>query len=164
MLVVCDTGPILHLQEIGAVHLLDQFGPAVIPPQVETELNARIEHWLEIKPNWLQTVSLEPAVLMQALAWFRGGLLHGGEAEAIALGRAAGADLILTDDIAARLFARSLGFEVHGSLGIVLAGAARGRLMRHEASDLLDALSRSTLWISDRILTEARAALDAIFA
>jgi len=54
--------------------------------------------------------------------------------------------------------------EVHGSLGVVLWGAATGHFQRQEAEDALEALAGSSLWISSRILDEARAALRQIFA
>jgi predicted nucleic acid-binding protein len=70
----------------------------------------------------------------------------------------------LTDDAAARLVAQQHGLEVHGSLGVILWGAASGHLVRTEAETSLEALSRSSLWISARILEEARTALRQIFA
>jgi hypothetical protein len=41
-LVVCDTGPILHLRESRALDLLAKMGEVVIPPAVNNELTARI--------------------------------------------------------------------------------------------------------------------------
>ena len=70
---------------------------------------------------------------------------------------------LLTDDTAARVFATTLGLEVHGSLGIVLWAAARGHLSREESAVALDRLAHSSLWLSTRVLAEARAALDRLF-
>jgi predicted nucleic acid-binding protein len=67
-------------------------------------------------------------------------------------------------DAAARLFAQTLGLEVHGSLGVVLWAAAVGRLGRAEAETTLDRLAQSSLWISARVLAEAKAALDQLFS
>ncbi|HKV13358.1 MAG TPA: DUF3368 domain-containing protein [Thermoanaerobaculia bacterium] len=74
------------------------------------------------------------------------------------------ADWLLTDDAAARMVAQQQGFEVHGSLGVVLWAAVEGHLDRESAEEALEALSRSSLWLSSRILAEARAALRQIFA
>jgi hypothetical protein len=63
-----------------------------------------------------------------------------------------------------RLYHDSLGLEVHGSLGIVLWAAAWKHLNREEAAAALDRLAHSSLWISARVLAEARAALDRLFA
>jgi predicted nucleic acid-binding protein len=100
---------------------------------------------------------------MQATGWQQSGLLETGEAETIALALQLSATWLLTDDTAARVFATTLGFEVHGSLGIVLWAAARGHLSREEAAAALDRLAHSTLWISARVLVEARMALDRLF-
>jgi predicted nucleic acid-binding protein len=74
------------------------------------------------------------------------------------------ADWLLTDDTKARQFAESLGLEVHGSIAIILWGAAVGLI--HEktlAIQLLDNLANSSLWISNRVLQEARKAIDILF-
>jgi len=89
--------------------------------------------------------------------------LDAGEAEAIALARQIQADWFLTDDAAARLFAQALGLEVHGSLGIVLWAAVAGHLNRAAAEAVLNRLAQSSLWVSARVLAEARSALDQLF-
>ena len=75
-----------------------------------------------------------------------------------------GAHWLLTDDAAARLVAQQQGLEVHGSLGVVLWAAATGHLGRQEAEGALDALTRSSLWVSSKILLEAKAALQKILS
>jgi predicted nucleic acid-binding protein len=89
--------------------------------------------------------------------------LDAGEAEAIALAKQVAADWLLTDDAAARLFASALGVEVHGSLGILLWAAAAGHLDRIKAEAALSGLAASSLWISRRVLEEARSALQRVF-
>ena len=63
---------------------------------------------------------------------------------------------------AARLFATELG-EVHYSLGVVLWAAALGHIDRAQGEQALTRLAASSLWISGRVLDEARSALDEIF-
>lgn len=74
------------------------------------------------------------------------------------------AQWLLTDDSAARLFAQSLGIEVHGSLGVVLWAAAVGHLDLANAEATLDRLAQSSLWISARVLAEAKTALNQLFS
>jgi predicted nucleic acid-binding protein len=90
-------------------------------------------------------------------------LLDAGEAEAIALARQLNANWFLTVDAAARVLAASLGLEVHGALGIVLWAATIRHPSRGEAESALNRLAQSSLWISVRVLAEARAALDRLF-
>jgi len=100
----------------------------------------------------------------EAIAWQQAGLLDIGEAEAIALARQINAQWLLTDDAAARLFAQTIGLEVHGSLGIVLWAAAMKYLGRTEAEATLNRLAQSSLWVSARVLAQAKAALDQLFS
>jgi len=53
--------------------------------------------------------------------------------------------------------------EVHGSLGIVLWSAAVGHLSYSESKEALDRLSKTSLWISKDILSEAQKALKTMF-
>ena len=76
--------------------------------------------WPGSLPDWLKLHSLSPAAQQRALGWQQAGLLHGGEAEALALALELKPDWFLTDDAAARLMAESLNLEAHGSLGVVL--------------------------------------------
>jgi len=70
---------------------------------------------------------------------------------------------VLTDDAAARIFAKSIGMEVHGSLGMVLWAAAVGHMQYPEAQDALDRLSKTSLWISRDILHESKITLEKLF-
>jgi predicted nucleic acid-binding protein len=158
-LIVSDTGPVLHLWEARSIDLLSLAGDLCIPGAVERELS---NHWLTFgtaSPPWLRTASLQPPYDESAANWWRAGIIHRGEAEAIALAQQLNADWLLTDDAAARLLATSVGLEVHGSLGVVLWAAARGHLTRTEAEAALDGLAASSLWVSPAVLIKARAAL-----
>jgi predicted nucleic acid-binding protein len=116
------------------------------------------------KPAWLKVQSLNSTSLEASTTWQQAGLLDFGEAEAIALAQQINAEWFLTDDAASRLFAQSVGLEVHGSLGVVLWSAAIGHLGRSDAESTLNQLAASTLWISSRVMDEAHAALDDLFS
>jgi predicted nucleic acid-binding protein len=163
-IVVCDTGPILHLREADSLPLLQGLGSIFVPPSVEDELETLDSLWRQERPEWIRSVALDPDHLEDARSWMRAGLLDPGEAEAVALAAQIGADWLVTDDAAARTVAQHQGFEVHGSLGIILWAAAAGRLSQPQAEQALEALSRSSLWVSARVLSEARTALERIFA
>jgi predicted nucleic acid-binding protein len=101
--------------------------------------------------------------MLQAESIVFSGLLDSGEAEAIILAKRLRPDWFLTDDIEARIFANSLGMEVHGSLGIVLWSAAVGHLNYIESKTALNRLSKTSLWISKSILLKAQEAIKTIF-
>lgn len=161
-IVVCDTGPLLHLSEAGAVHLLAKMGDVYVPPLVAAEFEANSQGWS--LPQWAKEVELEKSVRQKAENWVQTNQIDGGEAEAIGLAFQVHADWLLTDDAAARQFAESLGLEVHGSVGALLWSAAMGYIEdRQVAHRLLDNLAKSTLWVSERVLSAAREAIDNLF-
>ena len=162
--IVCDTGPLLHLGEAGLLDILSKAGLILIPPAVFAELTQLDSKWKAGLPEWVQVQSLKPQFSEASAAWLLAGLLDPGEAQALALATQEQADWLLTDDAAARMIAGHQCFEVHGSLGVVLWAAATGHLGQPEAEEALEALSRSSLWLSPRVLTEARAALRQVFA
>lgn len=161
---VADTGPLLHLHEAGALHLLPLIGEVFLPPLVLAELRVHAPAlWPGLPPEWVRTQLLSPLLQQRADAWQQAGLLHGGEAEALALATEIKPDWFLTDDAAARLVAESLGMAARGSLGVVLWAAASQLTARAEAEAHLAGLERSSLWLSPRVRTEARAALARIY-
>jgi predicted nucleic acid-binding protein len=162
--IVCDTGPLLHLREAGLLDLVEAAGFIAIPPMVYSELSDLDPFWREEKPAWLKLASLESSATESSVRWVQAALLDAGEAQALALALQVEAEWLLTDDAAARLIAQQHGLEVHGSLGVVLWAAATGSLQQSEAVSAVEALSKSSLWISARILDEARIALRQIFA
>jgi predicted nucleic acid-binding protein len=161
--VVCDTGPILHLKEAEALELLEKTGEVLVPPAVNRELETRISNWSNDRPSWVQIAQLPDEASRQAERWGTIGGLGLGEAEAIALARSIQADWLLTDDTSARVVGSLLGLEAHGSLGVILWGAANRYLERGKALSILERLARSSLWISPRILADARQALEQLF-
>lgn len=161
-IVVCDTGPLLHLSEAGAVHLLSLLGEILIPPLVASEFESNSQGWKP--PQWVKILDLDESVRDQAERWIQSGQIDAGEAEAIGLALQVSADWLLTDDALARQFAESLGLEVHGSVGVLLWCVASGHIhTQQQAEALLGDLARSTLWMSDRVLREARKAIGILF-
>jgi predicted nucleic acid-binding protein len=163
MTVVCDTGPVLHLLEADALELLNGVGTVFVPPAVNGELERLTPHWPARRPAWLTMQDLNAIAIVQAVEWRSAGLLHEGEAQALALALAIQADWFLTDDAAVRVFAVSLGLETHGSLGVVLWCAGQAQLDQPTATTKLEALFRSSLWISMRVQAGARRALSQIY-
>lgn len=161
--IVCDTGPILHLQEAKLLELLQKMGKIYIPRMVDTEMKELYPQWRKYRPEWITIESLLPDETKLAGSLFLSGLLDFGEAEAIILAKRLKSAWFLTDDTEARIFASSLGMEVHGSLGIVLWSAAVGHLNYSRSKKALERLSKTSLWISEDIMSQAKIALKTIF-
>ena len=112
----------------------------------------------------MRQVSLTRVTRQKAEKWTRAKQIDAGEAEAIALALQEQAEWFITDDAKARQFAESLGLEVHGSIAILLWSAATGLIQEKAVViQLLENLANSSLWISDRVIQEAQAAIDSLF-
>ena len=79
-IVVGDTGPLLHLDEASALHLLESVGQILIPPVVSQELSSRMD-----LPSWVNIEELNRSAQAKAREWGHREELDSGEAEAIAL-------------------------------------------------------------------------------
>jgi predicted nucleic acid-binding protein len=63
--------------------------------------------------------------------------------------------IFLTDDAAARLAAQTLGYRVHGTIGILLRSLRRNRFSHLEVIERLEAIpSKSSLHIRPSLLNE----------
>ena len=151
--VVLDAGPLIHLDEMGALILLEDFKALLVPAAV----------WLEVerhRPSLFGTPGLHLSRVTPSgpcspalVALSRLFPLHGGETQALQVATERGADLLLSDDTAARLAAKQLGIQVHGTLGILLRAVRRQQLTVAEVSSLLRAIpERSTLHVKPSLL------------
>jgi hypothetical protein len=152
------------LHEANALDLFSLIGAVYIPRAVERELVYLIEGWPAPRPDRLEVLEMDERTARQAIQWTASGLLHKGESEALALALQVNAHWYLTDDSAARELAKSLGVEVHGSLGVILWSAAHGHLDQQKSIAVLEALFASSLWMAPAIREEARAALNKIYS
>lgn len=154
-IVVCDAGPLIHLDEINSLDLLTDFPYLLIPEAV-----------------WQETLRHRPAILLpitlsyqltrftgnfseQLTALSRLFTLHRGELEALQLCLIANHALLLTDDTAARLAANQLGFPVHGTIGILLRSIRHSQRSKEQILTLLSLLpTHSTLYLKRDLLEE----------
>jgi predicted nucleic acid-binding protein len=153
--VVCDAGPLIHLQQLTAIDVLD-FAEVLVPEAVWQEV-------LRHAPAALQAASVrfsraeDPSSIDPALeALGRGLALGQGELAAIGIAQRESSCILLTDDAAARLAAESLRLRVHGTIGVILRSLRTGLRSASQVIELLEAVpSRSTLHIRKNILDEA---------
>lgn len=153
--VVCDAGPLIHLDQLGCIDLLTDFSQVVIPDVVwrevehhrPTALDQKTIPFVRVKPREEPSAELIAAHRLLAL--------HAGEAQALQLAQELGTDLLLTDDTAARLAARTLQVSAHGTLGVLLRAMQRGQRTPDEILNVLRVLPvRSTMHIKPGLLHE----------
>lgn len=152
---VCDTGPLIHLDELESLSLLSDFQvwvPKGVWKEVELHRPAVLKQ-TDI-PLILKTSSLETA--KPTLKTISSTLdLDIGELEALSLMDLVPKGLFFTDDAAARLAAQQLGYKVHGTIGILIRAIRRKKLIPADAIDRLKAIpSQSSLYIRPSLLQE----------
>ena len=153
--VVLDAGPLIHLDELGALALLDDYKELLVPDAVWNEVDRH-------RPALFATTGLKVIRVVPQrtcspalLALSRLFPLHLGETQALQIATEHGADLLLTDDTAARLAAKQLNIPVHGTLGILLRAVRRRQLSAAEVATLLRKIpQRSTLHVKQSLLNE----------
>ncbi len=151
--VVCDAGPLIHLDELECLHLLNDFDMVLVPEQVWQEVSHHRPTALTNPNVTLQKVavniSLHPTFqsLMKSMA------LDYGEQAALALMQNHSDAIFLTDDAAARLTAVTLGYRVHGSIGILIRAIRRNQMSKDDVLTILKELPRkSTLYVRSSLL------------
>ena len=90
--VICDTGPVLHLSEASALGLLERTGEVLIPPIVDGEIARHVENWTSQRPSWLRVESPQHPPAEQLEQWAAQIDLGAGELEAIVLAKSRAAD------------------------------------------------------------------------
>lgn len=148
---VSDTGPILHLQEIGHLALLSVAGTLILPNLVVAELESR-----SMGPAHLREAAVEFIISQVPTSEWRGILqtiapqIQPADAQVFAMARANRFQaLVLTDDLALRRLLEDHGAQVAGTVGILVRGYASGRLSPLELRAAIDSLfTGSSLFIS----------------
>lgn len=157
---ICDAGPLIHLDELGAISLLSDFDPILVPPAVWREVERHRPSALAGREVTLLRESPSDEFLNLLLPLARAFSLDAGEREAIHLACQHPKGLLTTDDAAARLVAEHLGFRVHGTIGLLIRSIRRNQRLPQEAISLIERVPReSSLHIRPSLLREIVAEL-----
>lgn len=151
--VVADAGPLIHLDELGCLGLLADFSEVLVPDVVWRE----VEHHrpMALQGNQIPLVRCMPSASERVDALTTLYTLHAGERAALCLCLEFSGVLLLTDDTAARLAAKTLAVEARGTLGLLVRAIRRRHLSKVEALELLRQIpERSTLHIRPDLLVE----------
>lgn len=152
--VVADAGPLVHLDELNALDVLSDYAAVLVPNAVWLEvLHHRPQALQREDVNLIRQLRPTPSARINAMAAIY--TLHNGEREALLLCLDHSIGMLLTDDTAARLAAKSLNISSHGTLGLLLR-AVRQKL--RTSSDVLALLAaipeQTTLHIRPSLLNE----------
>ncbi|SDX47776.1 Predicted nucleic acid-binding protein, contains PIN domain [Allochromatium warmingii] len=153
VVVVADAGPLIHLDELDSIWLLADFNVVYVPEPV----------WLEVayhRPGALTNpeVSLlksKPRFIEQVSALREMYALHVGEYAALCQCFGLTHSILLTDDTAARLAAKTLEISAHGTIGLLIRAIRRHQLSGYQVIDLLKQIpERSSLHIRPALLRD----------
>jgi predicted nucleic acid-binding protein len=144
---VSNTGPLIHMTQVDQLELLlTSFDKVIIPRAVYNEaIGAGLQQGYADAIILEQSVK-ENKIIVEDVKGTpdfdvgRSGL-HKGEIEVIQLALMKRSNVVLLDDSGARIFARTLGLKVKGTLGIVIDAAEEKRITKKYAIRILNQLN-----------------------
>ena len=152
-LVVCDAGPLIHLDELDALDLLADFAEVMVPDAVWREVERHRPRALSHRGVTLQRITPIMPVTPELEALAQVFSLHTGEWEALRVALEHRPGLLLTDDTAARLAAGNLRIGTHGTIGILVRAIRRRQRTKGEILATLRSIpTRSSLHLKRRLL------------
>jgi len=151
--VVCDAGPLIHLDELGCVDLLSDFQEVLVAEAVWQEVARHRPVVLRRRAVKLHLRRSLPEASPQLRNLAEALLLDAGEMASLRLMQEVSEGIFLTDDAAARLVGERLGYQVHGTVGVLVRALRQGQRTKRQVLNLLRAIPRrSTLYISRPLL------------
>ncbi len=145
MIVVSDSGPLIHLSRVKKLEVLrDFFSEIYIPDAVYEELTSKkgMPGYEEVKSyTWIKRKRIDGSIA------FLMDYLDKGESEAILLAKELDADLLLIDDLAGRRISRTHDIEVMGTLGIL--DRAANKDINIDLEKVIKELRNKGFWMDD---------------
>jgi len=151
--VVCDSGPIIHLEEINSLHLLSDFREILISNVVDKEIKRHRRIDFKSLPVVLVPEKIPDNEFLLTLCRIYS--LDAGEIEALAYMENNPQAIFLTDDASARMVAEQMGYKVHGTIGILVRSIRRGQMEVEAVLRILKEIpSQTTLYIRPSLLDD----------
>lgn len=163
--VVADTGPPLHLAEIGQESQLTIFGLVIISKQIKAELKRRgvfdrVRAALGDRLVVESVTQQELDAQRVALSNFK---VHQADLSVAVLAARLTPEVVLTDDLELRRGLEARGYLVVGSVGVLIRAFKAGHLTKAELQAYLDQLfDGSTLYLSKGLRTYIYKLLDGL--
>jgi predicted nucleic acid-binding protein len=150
---VVNSTPLIALAVIDQVDLLNSlFDEVLIPETVYEEVVLKGENRPGVSEirnaNWLivKAPQNQPSLPAELLG------LDPGERDVILLGQDVAADWLLIDEKLARRVAGVMGFQVKGTLGVLVIAYRTGLISRAEVLDATKTLAMSSVRLSQKLL------------
>ncbi len=153
--VVSDTGPLLHLSEIGCINFLNVFEKVIVPTSVRQEY---LKHEASDTPEIFSLKNIKNAIadideVQKFIAKYNLNNLHSGEIECLFLCKRNSINILLTDDLAVRDIAKDFDVVPVGLLGIILRVYRKGIITKQQAENYLYELyEKSSLFVTKTVV------------
>lgn len=160
---VSDTGPVLHLGEVGELGQLEVFESVAVSQQVRSELrkHGALRHAAEILGDRLRVERVTQEQVETQRRQLSSLQLHAADLSTCALAARVRPDVVLTDDLALRKGLEGQGQVAVGSVGVLVRAYRTGRLSRTQLDASLDRLfNGSSLYTSQAFRARVRELLD----
>ncbi len=148
--IVVNSTPLIYFSIINKLDILKQlYGKVYVPygayEEVCIEGSSRVGSDILKNSDFL---IIEKIKNEDARKFFQTSL-HKGEAEVMILGNEIKADLCIIDDLLARKYAKYLGFNITGTLGILIKAKEKGII--EKVKPLIDELIKNNIYINDKL-------------
>lgn len=154
MIAVTNSGPLMALGKLGYVDLLGHlYEQVVMPAAVYYEVVVK-----GFEQGYLDSYQVKLAIQRKNLAVMELSNphpqvenlpLHKGEKEALNLALENGSSLVVMDDMIAREHAQAFGFQVKGTLGIIVSAYRKEFLSLDEVQIIVETImKRNDIWIA----------------
>ncbi len=155
---VADAGPLIHLDELDWLFVLETFNAVWVPAEVSEEASAHRPAWRTAAPDnvFIESVP-EKAHLNHQEKIAR---LDKGERAALALCQERSNALFPCDDLQARIVADEMNIQVMGNLGLLLPAARYSLRTKVQVRSVLKKIpTHSTLHLKSTLPAKAIKAL-----
>lgn len=163
MKVVCDTGPLISLAKLNQLGLLiELYEEILIPSEVYDEavtegIKLGTPDAYEIKILVDKKYISVKKVMHHILSEKEYSRIDIGEAKVISLAINERADIVLIDELTARMIARKKSLKIKGTLGLLIDSYRKGLITVRQLEFLIETIKiHPDLWISkelcDRVL------------
>jgi predicted nucleic acid-binding protein len=150
--IISNTTPIISLLKVDKLNLLKELYEKIIVPKavyLEVENGKEKPYYHDLTQiDWIE---IQEIGNHDSRDYFLD--LDEGEAEVLILAKELNADLIIMDEIMGRRYSKQLGFNLTGTIGILLKAKENGLI--ESIKDLLTELAKKGTWLSLKLITKA---------
>ena len=149
--IISNTTPIISLLKVDKLYLLKELYEKVIVPvavYLEIENDKDKPYYQDLTQiDWIEIQEIRNP---DAKAYFLD--LDDGEAEVLILAKELNADLVIMDELMERRYSKQLGFNLTGTIGILLKSKENGLII--SIKDLLTKLVKKGTWLNSKLVSK----------